>query len=128
VRVSELRSSTTLETKRCAGHREGEMRLDNAFALIEGHPQDFPDARRGWATPLSREEVSLDIAFTLVEGYPPNNPMTYSGHESFARRVRTETGGGTTLNGSTSSEQASLRDRRSMTSKENCDGYLEPSP
>jgi hypothetical protein len=38
VRVPELRSSTTLAVTRCEKHGKGVLCLDNAFSLIEGHP------------------------------------------------------------------------------------------
>ena len=37
--ASRLRSSTTLATTRCENHCAGEVLLDNAFVLIEGHYQ-----------------------------------------------------------------------------------------
>jgi hypothetical protein len=41
VRVPELRSSTPLAITRCSQQRYGEVLLDNAFSLIEGHPACF---------------------------------------------------------------------------------------
>jgi len=38
VRVSELRSSTTLAIARWEKHCKGVLSLDNVFALIDGHP------------------------------------------------------------------------------------------
>jgi len=40
VRVPELRSSTTLAIARCEKHGKEVLCLDNAFSLIDGHP-DF---------------------------------------------------------------------------------------
>jgi len=47
VRVSELRSSTTLAITRWEEHCRGVLCLDNAFALIEGHPGGLGGSRVG---------------------------------------------------------------------------------
>jgi hypothetical protein len=44
VRVPELRSSTTLAVTRCEKHGKGVLCLDNAFSLIEGHPDRLTDS------------------------------------------------------------------------------------
>jgi len=49
VRLPELWSSTSLAFTRCSHHRSGELCLDNAFVLIEGHPENLLP-RRGRAT------------------------------------------------------------------------------
>jgi hypothetical protein len=45
VRVSELRFSTTLKSKAVKKHCTGVLCLDNAFALIEGHPRYVDSGR-----------------------------------------------------------------------------------
>jgi hypothetical protein len=58
VRLPELLVLRSLATTRCSQHCSGELSLDTAFVLVEGHPRDKVDFTN-WIRPTWKGLVDL---------------------------------------------------------------------